>query len=265
MAGNNAFIMVNERGWRRGFGNMLRSEMGHWWQTRRWWMNILIWSGSLILIIGGMTFGKTTEPVTPDAIAMVYGIFAGMIPAVSMIIMMQGAVVGEKNSGTAAWVLSKPVTRPAFILSKLIANSLGMLVTMVIVPGVVAYLLVSVGTGAPWKFPGFLASLGVVFLAIFYFLSLTLMLGTLFNSRGPVMGISLGLLLMQQFIVGGLPLLGKLLPWNLLIPIREPVDAVVPCLLTGSNNYSILPIIAVALQSIIFVLVAIYRFTREEF
>ncbi len=68
-----------------------------------------------------------------------YAIFAGLFPAVGVVIIMQGVVVGEKKSGTAAWVLSKPVTRPAFILSKVIANSLGVLVTMVVLPGIVAY------------------------------------------------------------------------------------------------------------------------------
>ncbi len=265
MAGNSAFVLVSERGWRRGLGNMLQTEMGHWWLTRKWWVNCLIWSGTILFIVGGILFGKIEEPATAETVALVYSIFAGLVPAVAMIIMMQSAIVGEKKSGTAAWVLSKPLTRPAFILSKLFANSLGMLVNMVVVPGIVAYVLVALGTGTAWKLPGFLAALGVIFLCIFYFLSLTLMLGTLFNSRGPVMGISLGLLLMQQFIVNGLPFLGKLLPWNLIIPVGEQVDAVVPCLLTGSHNYSVLPIISVALQSAIFVLVGLYRFNREEF
>ncbi len=63
---------------------------------------------------------------------MIYAVFAGMFPAVAVVIIMQGVLVGEKRDGTAAWVMSKPISRPAFILSKVLANSLGVLATMVV-------------------------------------------------------------------------------------------------------------------------------------
>jgi hypothetical protein len=49
------------------------------------------------------------------------------------------------------------------------------------------------------------------------------------------------------------------------VPTGEQVDAVVPCLLVGSHNYSVVPILVVALASILFILVGLYRFNREEF
>jgi hypothetical protein len=91
------------------------------------------------------------------------------------------------------------------------------------------------------------------------------MLGTFFNSRGPVIGISLGLLLGQQLLVGMLPSTGYVLPWNLILPTGEQMNAVVPCLLLGSNNYSAFSILFIALESIVFVLVGVYRFNREEY
>jgi hypothetical protein len=51
----------------------------------------------------------------------------------------------------------------------------------------------------------------------------------------------------------------------LIIPIGQQVDAVVPCLLTGSHNYSPILIAVVALESILFVMIGLYRFNREEF
>jgi ABC-2 type transport system permease protein len=264
MSGNSAFELVNERGWRRGVGNMLRNEMGLWWKTRRWWVNCLIWGGSVGFILGGMLFGRSATNHTGEAVAIVYAIFAGMVPAVAVVIMMQSAVVGEKKDGTAAWVLSKPVTRPAFILSKLIANSLSMLATMVILPGVVAYALYAVASGTPWNLIEFLAAMSVIFLFNFYFLSLTLMLGTFFSSGGPVIAIALALLLLQQYLVVILPILIYILPLNLVMQTGAQVDAVVPSLILGYHNYSIIPILVVALESILFLLVGVYRFTREE-
>jgi hypothetical protein len=125
--------------------------------------------------------------------------------------------------------------------------------------------LTAAATGDPWNLPGFLAAMGVIFLCNFFFLSLTLMLGTFFGGRGPVIGIALGLLFLQQYLVGLLPFLRYILPWNLVIPIGQPVDAVAPCLLLGTHNYSSIPVLVVALESLLFVLIALWRFSREEF
>jgi ABC-2 type transport system permease protein len=264
MSGNSAFELVNERGWRRGLGGMLGSELTRWWKTRTWWVQCLIWVGLVGFMLSAILF-SSPKPPPADEVAVLYAIFAGLFPAVGVVIIMQGTVVGEKKSGTAAWVLSKPVTRPAFMLSKVIANSLGVLATMVVLPGVVAYALSAAVTRTPWNLPGFLAAMGVIFLSHFFFLSLSLMLGTLFNSRGPVIGITLALLLMQQNLVGWLPFLRYVLPWKLIIPIGEQLDAVAPCLLVGSHNYSPVLIVIIALESLLFVLIALWRFSREEF
>lgn len=264
MAGNNAFEMINERGWYRGLGNMSRSELARWWGTRMWWVQSLIWVGLIGFMLGAVLFSSPDRPPSEE-VAMLFSIFSGLFPAVGVVIIMQGTVVGEKKEGTAAWVLSKPMTRQAFLLSKVIANGFGMFVTMVILPGSVAYIMHSAATGTPWNPVGFLAALSVLFLNNFFFLSLTLMLGTLFSGRGPVIGISLFLLFMQQNLVGLLPSLRYVLPWNLIVPIGQQVDAVVPCLLTGSNNYSPILVAVIALESIVFILIGLYRFNREEF
>ena len=247
MAGNNAMQLVTERGWSRGLGSMLKSELSRWWKTRMWWVQCLIWVGILGFILVAILFGSPDAPPSQE-VGEVYLALAGMFPSIGVIIIMQGVVVGEKKSGTAAWALSKPITRSAFMLSKVTANSLGVLGTMVIVPAVIAFTLSAIRTGDPWNLPGFLSALGVVFLSHFFFLSLTLMLGTFFSSRGPVTGIALGLLLMQQFLIGWLPTLRYLLPWNLSISLGQQVeDAVAPCLLVGSHNYSPMLIAVIAL------------------
>jgi ABC-2 type transport system permease protein len=264
MAGNSAFELVSERGWYRGLGSMLRSELDRWWKTRMWWVQCLIWAGMISFLLSAVLFSGRDIPPSEE-VATLFLVFGGLFPSVGVVIIMQGVVVGEKKSGTAAWALSKPITRPAFILSKVIANSLGVLATMVIVPSIVSYILNVIATNTPWNLPRFLAALGVVFLSHFFFLSLTLMLGTFFNGRGPVVGIALGLLLMQQTLIGWLPFLGKVLPMKLVLPLGEQLDAVAPCLLVGSHKYSPVLIVIIALESLLFVLIALWRFSREEF
>ena len=124
MSGNSAFEMVSKRGWRRGLSGMLRSEFSRWWHTRMWWVQCLIWGGLIGFMLSAILFG-TPEAPPSDEVVVLYAIFAGLFPAVGIVIIMQGTLVGEKKDGTAAWVLSKPMTRPAFVMSKVIANSLG--------------------------------------------------------------------------------------------------------------------------------------------
>jgi ABC-2 type transport system permease protein len=144
MSGNSAFELVNERGWRRGLSNLLRSGLARWFKTRTWWVQCLIWGGVLGMMLSAMLFGR--DKADMETVLLIFGIFAGLFPAVAVTIIMQDALVGEKREGTAAWVLSKPATRQAFILSKLVANSVGVLVTMVLVPCALSYALISIAS-----------------------------------------------------------------------------------------------------------------------
>jgi len=262
MAGNSAFELVSERGWRRGLGNLLENEFGGWWKTRLWWIQTLIWVGVIGFMLSAVVFGAK-ESI--DNIVMIYCIFASLFPAVAVVIVMQDAVVGEKQSGTAAWVLSKPAARPAFILSKLAANSVGVLVTMVLLPGIVAYGLMWFGTGSQLAPLGFLEGLAVIWLFQLFFLAFTLMLGTFFNNRGPVIGIPLALLFFQQYLIGLVPATSYLLPWTLVVPLNNQTDAMVPQLLLGQPVSSYLQLFFISAEIVIFVLVALWRFQREEF
>jgi ABC-2 type transport system permease protein len=262
MAGNSAFELVSERGWRRGLGNLLENEFAHWWKTRRWWTMALIWVSVIGFMLAAVVFSG--NQTINDAV-MIYCIFASLFPAVAVIIIMQDAVVGEKQSGTAAWVLSKPASRQAFILSKLVANSLGVLVTMVILPGIAAYLVMWFGTGSQINLLGFLEGLAVIWLFQLFFLALTLMLGTLFSNRGAVIAIPLAVLFFQQYLISLVPPTNYLLPWTLVVPLNDQTNAIVPNLLLGQPVSSYLQLLLIAAEIVIFVLVALWRFEKEEF
>ena len=263
MSGNSDFVLVNERGWRRGLANVLNNELSRWWKTRMWWVECLIWGGVIGFMLGAVLFG-TPDFKLEDGL-MIYAVFAGIFPAVAVVIIMQSALVGEKKDGTAAWVMSKPVARPAFILSKVLANGLGVLATMVAVPGLVAWFIFFIRMQVPLDPLRFLAAMGVVFINQLFYLTLTLMLGSLFNNRGSVIGIGLAFLFLQQYLVGLLPVLRYLLPWTLVVPLNNETNAIVPALLSGQQVYSYIPLVAVLLECLLFVLVAVLRFNREEF
>ena len=263
MSGNSDFILVNESGWRRGLNNLLNNEFAGWFKTKMWWIQCIIWVSVTGFMLAGVMFSAPDFDYKEGM--MLFSIFMGLFPAIGVVIIMQDALVGEKSEGTIAWVLSKPVSRQSVILSKVTANSLGVLVTMVLVPGLFAYTLFCYYTKSMMDPLPFLAAFGIIFLSHLFYLTLTLMLGAFFSGRGPVIGLGLGLLFLQQYLIAAVPLLGYFLPWNLVVPINDETDALVPALLRGDPVTSFLPIVFVFIECVVFVLLALWRFNKEEF
>jgi ABC-2 type transport system permease protein len=268
MSQSEAIQLVNESGRFRGFANLLRKENSLWWGTRKWWVQSLIWllisNGIIALMLWIIPAFDPTDPVPPpsemmNAFLSTHGAFA----VIGVMILAQSAIVGEKRSGTAEWILSNPVSRSAFILSKLLGNALGIMAILVLIQSTVAYLQISLRTGSFLPLVPSIAATGLLSLTLLFYLALAIMLGTIFNARGPVIGISIGVLviqsLLEQLLVAWAPWIPLVLPDTVLqlaAPIvqGQPLPAQWP-----------IPIISTALMSILFVLIAMWRFNREEF
>lgn len=201
---------------------------------------------------------------------LLYSIFGGMFVAVGVIIMMQGAIVGEKVTGTAAWVLSKPVSRGAFVVSKLIPNGIGSFVTAMLLPGVVAYFLIAQIAPEQYSFINFLGGIGILALFNTYWLTLTLMMGAFFNRRGPVIGIPLALILGQELITGFVfqyaPWLHYLIPYELIMPLgSDEYGSMVLTIISGASPSTWAPVFSAVILIVVFTTIGIWRFSREEF
>jgi ABC-2 type transport system permease protein len=286
MSNNSTLIPVKDRGWYNGFGNIFRKENHQWWGTWHWLVQVLIWlsivNGILAAVVlispktqapqpkiqtqqqpNGIT--KTPpEPSLSQTVLTVFFIISGMAPTVGVVILGQDAIIQERQSGTAAWVMSKPVSRKAFLLSKLSANSLGILVTMVLVQGLVASQIYRVAVGKPIHFLGFLGGLGLLTLLLVFYLALTFMLGSLFRNRGPVIGFPM-VFIFAPTIIGIPPWLGKYLPWNLVMDLGQKQPSLAVALSNGQPLPLVAPIIGTMVMTIIFILIALWRFDREEF
>jgi ABC-type transport system involved in multi-copper enzyme maturation permease subunit len=244
-----------------GLANMLAKENVSWWRTRRWWIQCLIalfflnFFMALNLSIGGLSHAVNG-----------FLLIAGAVAPVAAIIMGQDAIQGERSSGTAAWVLSKPIQRPAFILAKLIAHGVGLLATWVVLPGVIAILECTVLFKVHLPVPGFAAALGLAYLNLLFYLTLALMLATLFQGRGPALGIPL--FVAWGFMITPLGvLLADVMPWRLLHDLGRngALPGLGGYLVQGVPLPTVTPIIACLLWCAVFVGVAIWRTGREEF
>ena len=262
MAGNDEFVRATTHGWRGGLRNLHRVEFGKWFKTNMWWIQSLIW----IVVINGILAGILWNGGSLDVqeAASLFSLFMGLFPAIAVIIIMQDAVVGEKKSGTAAWVLSKPVSRTAFVLSKLDANLLGVLVTMVLLPSSVAFFHLSYASGEILELLPFLGGVGIIYLNLVIYLTLTLMLGTFFNHGGPVIGIPMALAFGQQFFLGIHPILVEVFPMTLVVPYGE-VSPIAAAIIRGETPFSMNPIYVALFLIVIFVTLSLWRFNKEEF
>jgi ABC-2 type transport system permease protein len=254
---------LNEHGWRCGFANLLRQENHRWWGTRRWLVQSVIWllifNGFLALLIWVLLDETQAERVDAGLI-FIMAAMSFFVP-VTVIIVTQGAIVSEKQSGTAAWVLSKPVSRSAFVLSKLIAHATGLLVIMIVLQGTIAYLQLSLCGGDFLPVLPYVAAMLLHSLHALFYLTLTIMLGAIFAGRGAVIGIPLAVFIGQH-------ILGSIL-WQISEEILKVLPSRLPDLamqlVTDEPLSSLIPIATGLVGCVVFVVVALRRFEREEF
>lgn len=262
-AGNDAFRLEEGTGWTRGLNNLLDAELGRWYRTRKWWVQILVWAAIINLILLMVAFSEESPGV--DELVMLFSIFMGIFAAVGVCIIMQGTIVREKQDGTAAWVLSKPASRQAFVLAKLIANSIGIIVTIVLVQGAIAYAIISLASGVTLSPLAYLAGLGIHVVNLFFYITLTLMLGALFSNRGIVIGLPLVFLFAQQFLIGLIPALADFLPFTLTVPLDgSSYPSIASAVMTGEAVPTVMPVVATLGFSLLFVAVGLWAFDREE-
>ena len=270
---------VQEHGWRMGFANLFRKENSEWWRSRRWWRQAIVW---LLIVNGILAAGLWTHPISltgdtaestqaqtvvtepKDVLGLqTFFLVGGIIAALGVTIMAQGSIMDEKKFGTLEWILSKPVSRPAFFLSKWLASSIIVLVIMVALQGLVAYIQISAAKQALLPVLPFIGAVLLMGLYILFFLTLTLMLGVIFDSRGAVIGIPLLLNLGYQFFVGfGLV---EILPYRLIYPTSLNDPALAFLLADQQPLPTIMPIISTIVWIALFVAVALWRFERTEF
>ena len=262
------FQRTTAGGWRLGFNNLFVKEIREWLQTSRWLVQSILWlvilNGFLAMVLFVLPNLVTAEgnlPIENPVVEGSLGFFGlgGLALSIGIIILTQNEIIGEKQSGTAEWVLSKPLARSAFFLSKLFANTLGMLAVMVLAPSVAAYGLITLVDPNAVLITDFMASMGMLALHVFFYLSLTMMMGVVAESREMVLGVSLGILLVGMIARDFIGQAALLTPW-LLSDLAGPVAIGEP--LTPELW---LPILSTAAWSLLFIAVALWRFERYEF
>jgi ABC-2 type transport system permease protein len=133
------------------------------------------------------------------------------------ILLAMGSVATEKDRGTAAFVLTKPASRGAFLVAKIVAIALDLLLA-VAVAGIAGFGYTTYLFSAP-PAAGYAAMCLLLWLSLVVYASLTFLGSTLTRSAAAGAGIGFAFLVLTG-IVGAIPAIGRFMPGGLLGPAR---------------------------------------------
>src|SRR5258708_12328443 len=187
-----------------GFAIFLRKELRETLRTNRLLVSVAIFA--ILGIISPLTAKYTPEllkslgsgsggvtiilptPTVQDAIAEFIKNVAGTGIFVAVLLPM-GLVAREKERGTAAFVLTKPLSRLAFLTAKLV--SLGVTLTRGVAIGALAPYWYTALLFTPTSVGGFFAASLLVLLSLLVYASFTFLGSTLMSTQLPAAGIGL--------------------------------------------------------------------------
>ena len=256
-------IATKATGWSTGFGNLLNKELDSWWRTRRWLVHLLLWLAVIagfILLISLESRHQTTPARGLDEVMNVFFQAGGFFALIGAVLVTQGSIVGERSYGTAAWVLTKPTTRKAFVLSKFVGITGTFLLLSLVVPAIVTLVVCRLVWGLLPGLNHFAEAVGILALHQTFYIALTLMLGTFFQSRGPVGGLALGFWVAGNILPNFVPpWVTTAMPWSLArsasqIALWRPVG--LPLWIPAAISAALI---------LLMLLAALWRFEREEF
>ena len=178
----------------------LRGELGTWLGPRGL-LHLVFWSvGVNGLLYDGVVYGGTEFGSLGYESLMI--LLTVAVP-VAGIILAEAMFVGEYRSGVMSWQVSKPVPRSGYVLAKVAGLWIGLSVTAILVPTLIANWWlprvephVFVTPQAPAWGRLFLA-MGLIALVLLFFITLTALLAMAIRVRGVVAMVPLIILFMM--------------------------------------------------------------------
>ncbi len=227
----NEFVLVKEKGWSAGFLNMLDKENARWWGRRNWIVQLVLW---FLLLNMPVLFILFVNPYLPSSHGITYTVemnaqlgsqvffaISALYLPFGISILTHDSVIKEREQGTMAWILSKPISRKSFILSKIVANIAGVMILMVVVQGIITYGIISAYNGNFINAVNFFGALGIIAMLSLFFLSMVSMIGTMTRSRYAVLGAAVTFIILGMAAAQVLPDISTYLTWKLSETARD--------------------------------------------
>lgn len=208
------------------FTTAVKKEFKMQWRTKR------IFIVCAVFILFGL-MSPLLAKFTPELISSLEGaeMFADLIPVpttadaiaqyiknltqfgfILVIVLGMGAVAAEKDKGTATMILSKPLTRWSFLMSKFLAQAAVYFLALML-GAVGAYYYTQVLFGG-LAFGPFIVGNVLLWLWLLVFAAATLLSSTIANNTAVAAGIAF-LLAVILLMAGSIPTIGPLMPSGL--------------------------------------------------
>lgn len=250
------------------FFKVFRKEIMEQWRTRRF---LVV---AAVFVIFGMT-SPLFAKFMPEIFKSIPGVPPGLLdsmPAPSVtdavgqyvknmnqfgilmaLLVTMGVVVQEKERGTAAFFLTRPVSRETFVLAKFSALMVVFVVGVLIAAVGCWYYTYVLFQALPWG--PFLLANGLMLIAFMVYMSLSILGSTLAKSQGVAVGVAV-IALVVVSLVGSLPSIGNYSPARLFSWAAQ--------LLLGQNATA-WPALAISLGVVVLALLAAcLAFRRQE-
>lgn len=211
-----------------GLGPMLRKELLEQWRTRRVLVVAVVFTAlgigspllarytpELVKALAGDQFQIVVPPPTAADAVSQFLKNLGQAGVLTAILLAMGSVAVEKERGTAALILTKPVSRAAFLFAKLLAIGATLLVGL-LVAAIAGYYYTAILFEALPPL-GWAAMAGLLLLSLIAYASLTFLGSALTRSSLPAAAIGIGALIVLA-LVSALPTVGPFTPGGLNAP-----------------------------------------------
>lgn len=211
-----------------GLGSMLRKELLEHWRTRRMLVVAIVFTAlgigspllarytpELVKALAGDQFQIVVPPPTAADAVSQFLKNLGQAGVLTAILLAMGSVAVEKERGTAALLLTKPVSRGAFLLAKLLAIAVTLLVGLLLA-GIGGYYYTAI-LFESLPALGWAAMTGLLLLSLVVYASLTFLGSVLSRSSLAAAGIGIGALIVL-FFLSALPSIGPFTPGGLTAP-----------------------------------------------
>lgn len=229
-----------------GLGPLLRKELLEQWRTRRMLVVAIVFTAfgigspflarytpELVKALAGNQFQIVIPPPTVRDAADQFLKNLGQAGILTAVLLAMGSVAVEKERGTAALMLSKPASRGAYLLAKMLAITATLAISLALAAvGGYAYTAFLFEAISPI---GWAAMTSLLLLMLVVYAALTFLGSVLTRSSVAAAGIGVGGLLLVA-IVGVLPTIGPYTPGGLSVPAmalalgKDPGNVIGPAL-----------------------------------
>ncbi len=258
----------------RGLSTLIYKENIAWWRTKKWMVNSLVWSLLICGLMANLLFIPTiANMATETELVQAGGITAYVISiglsalfefgmaaiGIGVIILTSDSFVGEFESGICTWMLSKPVNRKSYVLSKLISNAMAIFILLIALPSTIAYLMLSYRMSEFFPLISFLKGIGIMSVHTLFYLTLTMVLSVFTKNRVLVLAVALASALGGSIVGSIIPQLLHVTPWMLPKLASVIVSGDVPAIGFGLGS-----LITSVIWSIVFIVASLWRFEKMD-